>query len=116
MVTLFHRQNPMVREEGVSGAKMDPSYRAWLESHPVPGEVFVDTGEASAADSRKLRWSPTKAQRETIKKAIAVDVAMVNALYQNETQDLYAVHIEGLVEQTLRHVGVDPATLASLPK
>ena len=83
----------MVREEGVSGAEMDPSYRAWLESNPVPGEVFVDTGEASAADSRKLRWSPTKAQREMIKKAIAVDVAMVDELYENETQDLYAGHL-----------------------
>ena len=116
MVTLFHRQNPMVRAKGDSGAEMDPSYRAWLESNPVPGEVFVDTGEASAADSRKLRWSPTKAQREMIKKAIAVDVAMVNALYQDETEDLYAGHIEGLVEQTLRSVGVDPTTLESLPK
>jgi hypothetical protein len=106
----------MAREEGASGAEMDPSYRAWLDSNPVPGEVFVDTGEASAADSRKLRWSPTKAQRETIRKAIAADVAMVNALYQDETQDVYAGHIEGLVEQTLRNVGVDPDTLASLPK
>jgi hypothetical protein len=115
MVALFERKSPMPGKEGASDAAMDPSYKAWLESKPVPGEVFVDTGEASAADSRKLRWSPSKAQREMIKDAITGEVAIVNEIYQDDVQEVYAGHIEGLVDQTLRHVGVDPATLKSLP-
>ena len=116
MVALFPRQSSAVGEKRASGAKMDTSYQAWLESNPAPGEVFVDTGEASAVDSRKLLWSPSKTQREMIKEAIAHEVTHVNELYKDEAQDLYAGHIEGLVEQTLRDLGVDPATLTSLPK
>jgi hypothetical protein len=115
MVALFERKGPMPEKEGVRDVQMDPSYRAWLESNPSPGEVFVDKGEASAADSRKLRWSPSKAQREMIKVAIAHEVESMNRLYQEDAQDSYADHIEGLVQQTLRNVGVDPATLKPLP-
>ena len=74
MVALIGRKSPMPGKEGASDVEMDPSYQAWLDSKPVPGEVFVDTGEASAADSRKLRWSPSKAQREMIKEAITGDL------------------------------------------
>jgi len=115
MVALFERKGPTPEEEGAGGAEMDSSYRAWLESGPIAGEVFVDTGEASAADSRKLRWSPNKAPREMIKDAITHELAIVNELYQSDTHESYADHIEGLVDQTLRNVGVDPATLQSLP-
>jgi hypothetical protein len=118
VVALFERKHPMPEDgenEASSEAEPDSSYQAWLRSEPVPGEVFVDTGEASAADSRKLRWSPNKAQREMIKDAITHELAIVNELYQDDAQESYAGHIEGLVDHTLRSVGVDPATLRSLP-
>jgi hypothetical protein len=115
VVALFERKSPMPEEEGPSGTGLDSSYQAWLKNDPVPGEVFVDTGEASAADSRKLRWSPSKAQRELIKNAITHEVAIVNELYKDDAQESYAGHIEGLVDQTLRSLGIDPATLRSLP-
>lgn len=105
----------MPEEEGPSEGGPDSSYQAWLKSNPVPGEVFVDTGEASAADSRKLRWSPNKTQRELIKSAINHEVAIVNELYKDDAQESYAGHVEGLVDQTLLSLGIDPATLRSLP-
>lgn len=118
MVALFEGKRPMPENdenEASSEEEPDSSYQAWLKSDPVPGEVFVDTGEASAADSRKLRWSPSKAQRELIRNAITHEVAIVNELYKADAQESYAGHIESLVDQTLRSVGVDPATLRSLP-
>jgi hypothetical protein len=103
-------------EEGSGGSEMDPSYRAWLGSNPAPGEVFVDTGEASAEDSRKLRWSPTKAQREMIKDVISHEVEAVNRLYLDDDQGSYANRMEDLVGETLRNIGVDPSTLKPLAK
>lgn len=116
MTVVFERNRQMQRKEGVESGQMDPSYRAWLETNPAPGEVFVDTGEASAADSRKLRWSPSKEQRELIKSALAHEIDFVNQLYKDDAQSSYADHIEVLVEGTLRAVGVDPVTLKPLSK
>jgi hypothetical protein len=93
---------------------MDPAYRAWLDSNPGPGEVFVDTGEASAADSRKLRWSPTREQRKLLKTALDSEVAFVNKLYEDDTHKSYAKHVDGLVKEALLGVGVDPVTLKLL--
>jgi hypothetical protein len=114
MVLLTGRKSSMPERGDATGVEMDPSYRAWIETDPVPGEVFVDTGEASAADSRKLRWSPSKQQREMIREAITHEAAIVNELYQDEAQESYANHIEILVGETLRNVGVDPTTLTPL--
>jgi hypothetical protein len=105
----------MPEKEGARDLTMDPSYRAWLESNPAPGEVFVDTGEASAADSRKLRWDPTKEQRELIKTAIDREVAIVNERYQQDAQESYAQRVGVLVDEALREAGVDPVTLQRLP-
>jgi len=115
LVALFERKNPMPDEEGSKDAQLDPFYRAWLGHNPVPGEVFVDTGEASAIDRQKLLWKPTKPQREMIKEAISHETAIMNKLYMDDAQESYAGHIEVLVDETLREVRVDPATLKRLP-
>jgi hypothetical protein len=115
MVALFESNKPTPATEGTDDLAMDPAYRAWLASKPDAGEVFVDTGEASAADSRKLRWSPTRAQRQMIRRAIEGEVANINALYQEEGQEAYAERVGVLVDEALRDVGVDPATLRPLP-
>jgi len=115
MVALFSSGRAAVVEEGSSDSEMDPAYRAWLDSNPAPGEVFVDTGEASAADSRKLRWAPTKEQLGMIKAAIGREMAIVNEMYQQNAHEAYADRVGVLVEDELRGVGVDPATLKPLP-
>lgn len=97
-------------------AQLDPSYRAWLGSKPIPGEVFVDTGEASAMDRKKLLWTPTRPQREMIKEAISHETDMVNKLFMNDDQKSYSDHIQVLVGEALRDVKVDPVTLKSLPE
>jgi hypothetical protein len=114
MVVLFERNRLMQKRGGGDAVEMDPSYRAWLGTNPAPGEVFVDTGEASAENSRKLRWSPSKEQRDLIKTVIAREIEFVNQLYQNDDQSSYADHMKVLVEDTLRNVGVDPVTLRPL--
>jgi hypothetical protein len=115
VVSLFEGKSPMPEEEGARDAQLDPSYRAWLGNKPIPGEVFVETGEASATDRQKLLWKPTKYQRELIKRVIDHETAMVNKLYMDQDQDSYAQRIETLVEETMRDVMVDPTTLKRLP-
>jgi hypothetical protein len=114
MVALFPRHKAITAREGVSDVEQDPTYQAWLDSNPPPGEVFVHTGEPTAEDSRKLRWSPTREQREMAKRAIAAEVTMVNRLFTEDVQEDYIDRIEELVGETLRNAGVNPATLQPL--
>jgi hypothetical protein len=105
----------MVKRESADIVERDPSYQGWLDSKPAPGEVFVDTGEPSAEDSRKLSWSPSDAQRELARQAVEGEVNRVNDLYRGRGQEAYARRMEGMVAETLREAGVDPATLRPLP-
>lgn len=103
-----YRQGPANRDELIAGGASE-AYADWLLSSPEPGEVFVDTGEPSAADTRKLDthfsesgWALLRlATHATVQAALEVDLAHVNALQDG-------------VDETLRSVGVDPRTLLPL--
>jgi hypothetical protein len=97
------------REE-LDKAGIHSSYRAWLTRTPEPGEVFVDTGEASAVDARKLRWSPTKEQRAKLLQLMKDQMQAVNTLFDQGKAESYGARLSGLVGKTLHDAGVeDPA-------
>lgn len=89
---------------------MGQDYQALLDTKS-PGEVIVHTGDATAADARKVRWEPTGAQRDLARAAVAADMELVRA---RGGAGEYAERMQRLVEGGLREAGVDPATLRLL--
>lgn len=86
-------------------------YTAWLRINPVPGEVFVETGEASAEDRRELCWSPTDGERALMLSATADEMARVRALNTEEAVDRYAAQAAESARAALAAAGVDTSPL-----
>lgn len=114
MVALFEGNVPSMPDERRGDDEMDSSYSSWLRSNPAAGEVFVETGEASAAASRKLRWSPTKLQQDLIWRAIEAETVGVNELYKDDSHAEYTKRVGLLAEEKLRGAGIDPKTFKPL--
>jgi hypothetical protein len=75
------------------------------------GEVFVDTGEASATDTRKLRWSASAGQRALVISALSAETDFLNGLAENDGLREYAESMTLLVEDAYRDMGLNPRTL-----
>jgi hypothetical protein len=89
-------------------AGVHSSYVDWLQHEPESGEVFVDTGAASAVDSRKLHWSPTTQQRDELSVLMRRQVDDVKRLFERGDPDAFAANVDALVGKALSKIGVDP--------
>jgi hypothetical protein len=93
-------------------------YRRWLESKSRrPGDAFADTGLASAADVRALRWRPARQPREQFTRLLAEaaehDRSLTAAGLEAEHERIVQLMPE--VAHTLRRAGLDPGRFGVSP-
>jgi hypothetical protein len=94
-------------------------YVDWLATHPAPGEVFIDTGEPTAEESRKLVAHLSEGGWELLYTAAraTVQAALGEAQFLEEDPAAYEARITALqigVDGTLHDAGVDPRTFLPL--
>lgn len=85
-----------------------PAYLEWLRSKPQPGEAFGDTGLASAADCRKLQWSPDRQEEALLSKLIESAVERDRNLFKSGSIPEEAKRINNLAADALIQAGLDP--------
>jgi hypothetical protein len=80
----------------------------WLRSPPEPGDAFVDTGLASAADCQKLRWSPDNKQRNLLSELMAKAVERDRKLFKSGNLEAEARRVNDLAAGGLQRAGLEP--------
>ena len=84
------------------------AYREWLRSDPEPGEAFGDTGLASAADCRKLRWSPDKEEEALLSRLTELAVERDRNLFKSGDMGEEARRNNNSAAKALLKAGLDP--------
>jgi hypothetical protein len=92
-----------------------PAFKEWLNSDPPSGDAFVDTGLASAADCRKLQWSPDKAQQALLSRLMKSTVERDRALFESGDLEAEARRINDLAAQALKQAGLEPERFGVSP-
>lgn len=85
-----------------------PSYHEWLQSDSPPGEAFGDTGLSSAADCRKLHWSPGKDEDALFDKLMEQAVRRDRNLSASDSTKTGEGQILNLAAAVLTQAGLDP--------
>jgi hypothetical protein len=104
------------REPGSGQVDGSDAYKAWLDSSPLPGEAFGDTGLASAADCQKLRWSPGSNEEALLSKLMQSAVLRNRHLLDSGSLEAEAARVNNLAADALISAGLDPTRFGiSLP-
>ena len=108
-MSMGHKGNKGPHEPSGSGEPTgSPAYLEWLRSNPQPGEAFGDTGLASAADCRKLQWSPDKEEEALLSALIELAVERDRNLFKSGSVQEEAKRVNNLAADALIRAGLDP--------
>lgn len=102
---LGHRGRRKPAGEGQAGS---PAFKEWLNSNPPSGDAFVDTGLASAADCRKLQWSPDKEQQALLSDLMERTVERDRVLFKSGNLEAEARRVNDLAAEALQQAGLEP--------